>query len=63
MSYTAGNALATVRFEIHDAIAFTCTDTGLRPGPGTEALIDAIVAKLKDPACQWAFRAVVGMAP
>lgn len=51
-------AESTARFAIQNAIATTCVDTGLRPGPAVDALIDEIIREVRSPAVGWAFKAI-----
>lgn len=55
-----GDACATMRSEIRMAIAETAHITRLAHGPASEALVEAVFAKLAgDGACKWAIREII----
>ena len=53
---THSDAVATAELAIGMAIADTCKQTGLRAGPASDALIDAIIEQVQNPATAWAFK-------
>lgn len=54
-----GDACATVRTAIRDALAKTSHITGLRHGDKAEAIVEAIIAEIHDPTIAWAFQAIL----